>query len=450
MNAYKDLLRRKAKDTMIGKTVIDCHPHKNAKPHQRDCLKMLLEVKRGAAFLDTGLGKTFLQLDWARHIPGDVLIVTPLAVAQQTIREAEKLLGMKVGFSKDGTINHRVTVTNYERLDSFDCSRFQGVVLDESSILKGKNSKTRESLTTSFKDAEFKLCCTATPAPNDYTEIGNHSEFLGIMPAMEMLMRWFVHDSANTADWRLKKHAVKDFWEWVASWAACVSKPSDLGHDNEGYDLPPLITKTHSVESPLERPDGMLFDLPGVSATLLHQSKRKTLDARCKAVAERVNGNDRPWIVWCESNDESAELKRLIPDAVEVKGSDSLERKEERLMAFTDGEARVIVSKPSICGFGMNWQHCRDIAFASISYSYEKFYQAIRRSWRFGQTKKVNVHVFIADSEFQVWKTIERKTSDHNEMKSHMRYAVFDPNKGNLKRVDYNPKSESPLPSFLQ
>jgi len=447
--SYQSLLARKANQVAVGKTVIDCKPHPNAKPHQADCLDMLLSVKRGAAFLDTGLGKTFLQLDWARHIPEEVLIITPLAVAQQTIREAKKLLGMDVGFSSDGEVKKRITVTNYERVHHFDCSRFQGVVLDESSILKGQNSKTRKQLTEAFKDAEFKLCCTATPAPNDYTEIGNHSEFLGIMPQMEMLMRWFVHDSANTADWRLKKHAVKDFWEWVASWAACVSKPSDLGHDDTGYDLPPLRTHTHLSEAPLEKPDGMLFDLPQVSATGLHKSARKTAEERCQKLAEMVNESDEPWIVWCESNNESEMLTKLIPDAVEVKGSDTLAKKEENLLAFTDQKARVIVSKAKICGFGMNWQHCRKIAFCSISYSYERFYQAVRRSWRFGQTKPVDVHVFIADSELGVWRTIEKKTKGHDQMKKEMRHAVFKKGTDLLKKVDYNPKAKSNLPSFL-
>lgn len=443
---YRDLITKKTKEGFIkGSKAIDVKPHHNAKPHQSDCLEMLLDVKRGAAFLDTGLGKTFLQLDWARHIPGDVIIVTPLAVAQQTIREAKKLLGIEIGFSSDGEISNRITVTNYERLHNFDCSRFSGVVLDESSILKGKTSSIRKQLTELFQDTEYKLACTATPAPNDYTEIGNHSEFLGIMSQTEMLMRWFVHDSANTADWRLKGHAIEDFWHWVSSWAACVSKPSDLGHDDTGYDLPPLVTKTHMVKAPLKEADDMLFDIPGVSATELHSSKRETFRDRCKLVADMVNSKQVPWIVWCESNQESEELARLIPDCVEVKGADSLQSKEKKLMDFTDGNARVIVSKPSICGFGMNWQHCRDIAFASISYSYEKFYQAIRRSWRFGQTEQVNVHVVIADSELQVWKSIERKTKDHDLMKSHMKHAVFRKASDPIEKRKYNPTKKAKL-----
>jgi len=448
MSSYLQLLAAK-KESLIEKTSIKAKPHKNAKPHQYDCLVHLLNIGRSAAFLDTGLGKTFLQLDWARHIDGKVLIVAPLAVASQTIKEAKKHLNMDIVYSRDGSVTSDITITNYERIELFDCDQFKGVVLDESSILKGQNSKTKSKLIELFKNTPFRLCCTATPAPNDYTELGNHAEFLGIMNTQEMLTRWFVHDSANTADWRLKKHAVKDFWQWVSSWAACVSKPSDLGHSNEGYDLPPLNTITHVFNSPLESSEGMLFDIATTSATDLHRTKRKTMIERCDAVAELVNTSDKPWIVWCESNDESAYLKKAIPDAVEVKGSDTPDQKEERLNAFTDGKVRVLISKSSICGFGMNWQHCRNIAFASISYSYEKYYQAIRRSWRFGQDQEVYVHVFMSDSEMSVWQTIQDKISKHDEMKHHMKYAVFSKSEERETKVDYNPNMECKMPSWL-
>ena len=414
-------------------------------PFQRQVVEKLLGLGKAAAFLDTGLGKTIVQCEWARHVPGEVLILAPLAVAQQTIREAKKLLGMEIGFSSDGEISNRITVTNYERLHNFNCSRFSGVVLDESSILKSFMGKTKQNLVEQFKSTRYKLACTATPAPNDYMELGNHSEFLGVMASNEMLSRWFINDPSKVGNYRLKGHAIEDFWHWVSSWAACVSKPSDLGYDDTGYDLPPLVTKTHMVKAPLKEAEDMLFDIPGVSATELHSSKRETFKDRCKLVADMVNSKQVPWIVWCESNQESEELARLIPDCVEVKGADSLQSKEKKLMDFTDGNARVIVSKPSICGFGMNWQHCRDIAFASISYSYEKFYQAIRRSWRFGQTEQVNVHVVIADSELQVWKSIERKTKDHDLMKSHMKHAVFRKSSDPIEKRKYNPTKKAKL-----
>lgn len=446
---YHNYLISKKNKVDESVTPIIANAHERAKPHQVDCLEMLLKVGRGAAFLDTGLGKTFLQIDFARHMTGKVLIVAPLGVCHQTIREAKTLLDVDVTYSKDGTASGKNTITNYDRLDNFDASEFECVILDESSILKGQNSKTKKRIVDMFADTPYKLACTATPAPNDYTEIGNHAEFLGIMNTQEMLTRWFLHDSMNTGDWRLKKHAVVDFWEWVASWACCVSKPSDLGHSDEGYDLPTLHTSTRVVDAPLQMADGMLFDLPDVSATSLHAEKRKTIHERCQIVADMVNDDDEPWIVWCESNDESARLSKLIPDAVEVKGGDKSESKERDLLAFSEGRARVIISKPSICGFGMNWQHCRKIAFASISYSYEKFYQAIRRSWRFGQQREVFVFVVLADSELPVWRSIERKSTDHESMKSYMKLAVFKDRDKSVLKVDYNPQHTGILPSWL-
>jgi hypothetical protein len=419
-------------------------------PFQRECCMRALELGRAAMFADTGLGKTLMQCEWARHISGDVLIVAPLAVAQQTIREAAKYLGMEINYSKTGEVVGKYTITNYERLDLFDHSRFAAVVLDESSILKGQTSKTREYLCAVFADTPYKLACTATPAPNDYTELGNHSDFLGVMKQQEMLMRWFVHDSANTADWRLKGHAVKSFWEWVASWAICVSKPSDIGYPNDGYDLPPLRVTTHKVETDTVTAfdQGLLFDITEVSATNLHAKKRQSVHDRVAVVADMVNRSAEPWIVWCESNQESELLSKAIPDAVEVKGSHTAEHKEKSLMEFTDGIKRVIVSKPSICGHGMNWQHCRNMVFASISYSHEQFYQAVRRSWRFGQTKPVNVHVVIADAEIPVWRAIELKSMDHVAMKEHMRWAVWK-NATDHNAVPYNPQHAGKLPDWL-
>jgi superfamily II DNA or RNA helicase len=452
MSNYFDLLARKKDLGFKADPIFPKSISESLFPFQRRCLQYLLQVGRGAAFLDTGLGKTIIQTEWARHIPGDVLIIAPLAVAYQTIEEAEKLIGLPIRYSKDGSVEGKVTITNYERVENFDTSRFAGVVLDESSILKGMNSKTKDMLCNLFAWTPYRLACTATPAPNDYKELGNHSEFLGIMNTNEMLTRWFVHDSANTADWRLKGHAVQSFWEWVASWAACVSRPSDLGYSDDGYNLPPLNIKTHKIETETKTAfdEGLLFDMPEVNATSLHRKRRESLEDRCDFVAGLVNSNDRPWIVWCESNDESEMLARMIPDAVEVRGSNTPDQKEERLMAFTHGKARVIVSKSSICGFGMNWQHCNDIAFASISYSYEQFYQAVRRSWRFGQKKPVNVHVVITDAEIQVWRTIERKSTDHDTMKEHMKHAIFSNAKTSEVKVDYNPQTQGSLPEWMR
>jgi len=453
MDNYFDLLKRKKQSDFERRSLVG-NVHESLFPFQRDCVEMLMKVGRGAAFLDTGLGKTIIQCEWARHVPGEVLFVAPLAVAQQTIKEAKKHLGMTIDYSKDGTVKGQFTITNYERVENFDCERFEGVVLDESSILKGQNSKTKAMLCSRFSGATYKLAATATPAPNDYTELGNHAEFLGIMNTQEMLTRWFIHDSANTGDWRLKGHAVKPFWQWVSSWAACVSKPSDLGYSNEGYDLPPINMKTHTIETDLldTEEEGMLFDtgkFGSVSSAELGRWKRHSAIERAQLVADMVNGNDETWIVWCESNQESELLSKLIPDAVEVKGADSIDKKERDLIAFSEGRARVIISKPKICGFGMNWQHCHNIIFASISYSYEKFYQAVRRSYRFGQEKEVNVHVFIADAELSVWRAVESKATDHSAMKDHMKYAVFAKGESSAVKIDYNPTYKARLPSWL-
>lgn len=451
MSSYFDLLASKKEHVLSDSRVAPDSISDALFPFQRDCVEMALNIGRAAMFLDTGLGKTIVQCEWARHVPGEVLIVAPLAVAYQTVNEAKRLLDMIINYSKDGSVSERITITNYERVENFDTDRFTGVVLDESSILKGVNSKTKEMLCERFKQTPFRLACTATPAPNDYKELGNHAEFLGVMNTMEMLTRWFIHDSANTADWRLKRHAIKDFWEWVASWAACVSKPSDLGYSNAGYDLPPLNIRTHKIETETKTAfdQGLLFDMPDVNATSLHRKKRESLDDRVAYVAGLVNHSKEPWIVWCESNDESDALANAIPDAVEVKGSNTPDKKEERIIAFTNGEARVIVSKPSICGFGMNWQHCRNIAFVSISYSYEQFYQAVRRSWRFGQSKPVYVHVVIADAEIPVWRTIERKATDHDHMRGHMRHAVFKRGIKSEVKIDYNPNIQVSMPTFI-
>lgn len=420
-------------------------------PFQRQVVARLLEMGRAAAFLDTGLGKTIIQCEWANHIPGDVLIIAPLAVGPQTVTEAKKLLGLDLHFSRDGCTNgSKITVTNYERLHLFDTSQFAGVVLDESSILKSFMGKTKQNLCDWFSETPYRLACTATPAPNDHMELGNHSQFLGVMPSTEMLARWFINDPSQVGAYRLKGHAVKDFWQWVGSWSCCVSMPSDLGFSDHGYKLPELSIDTHVVESPLVAgSEGMLFDVPSVSATDLHATKRLTIRERCQRVASMVNDSSEPWLVWCESNAESAMLSELIGDAVEVKGSDTIENKESRLNAFTTGNARVLVSKPSICGFGMNWQHCRNIAFASISYSYESFYQAVRRCWRFGQKREVNVHVCIADAELPVWRAIERKALDHDDMKRHMRENIGVSVKSDIK-LDYNPTKIATLPAWLK
>jgi DNA modification methylase len=326
----------------------------------------------------------------------------------------------------------RIAITNYEKLDHFDVSVFGGVVLDESSILKNFTGTTRRKLTAAFRDTPYRLCCTATPSPNDYTELGQHADFLGVCTPAQMLATFFINDTFNTGDWRLKRHAESEFWRWVASWAACISKPSDIGFSDDGYVLPPLNMHTVvvDVDETAEKPDDELFRVATLSATTMHKEMRLTSRARAEAVAKRVNASAAPWIVWCNTNDEADHLAELIPDAVEVRGSDSQADKEHKLDAFTDGDARVIITKPSIAGMGLNWQHCCNVAFVGLSYSFEDFYQALRRSYRFGQKYPVNAYVVQASTEGAIHKAVEEKITAHARMQEQMKQAAAHLRKG--------------------
>lgn len=431
------LERKRIKAREFGIEPKDIHPE--LFDFQRKATEFAIRKGRAALFLDTGLGKTICQLEWARQIPGDVLILAPVAVAPQTVREAKEHLGMDVHHSRDGSVRSKVTITNYERLHLFDAQQFAGVVLDESSILKSFSGKTKQQLCQTFSQTPYRLACTATPAPNDYMELGNHAEFLGIMPQGQMLARWFINDTANTGDWRLKGHAVESFWEWVATWAVCASKPSDLGGDDTRYILPPLTQRVHVVQ--VERPPnietGFLFGHAELSATNIHADKRATLEDRVAKAVELSQTGDH-CLIWCESNAESEALAKAIPGAVEVVGSDDADKKaeaaewfcgykcicktEECVCGFKSG-GRTLISKSSIFGFGLNFQHCNHVIFSSLSYSYESFYQAIRRTWRFGQKRPVHVDAIIADSEQGVWRTVKEKMDNHELMKSAMRAA---------------------------
>ena len=424
--------------------------------YQRDVLDFLLRCGRGAAFLDTGLGKTITQLEWSRivheHTNKPVLILTPLAVAAQTAREAEKF-GIDAAVVRDQSgIKNRINITNYDRLENFDLTEFAGVVLDESSILKNFTGKTRNALVNAFANTPYRLACTATPSPNDHTELGNHSEFLGVLNHGDMLPRWFINDTMNTGDWRLKGHAVKPFWDWVASWSRCVSRPSDLGYSDFGFELPDLNIHRHVIEFESQaETQGQLFASPELSATGIHAVKRESVEARAQKVAEMVNGNDESWLIWCDTDDEADYLTRLIPGAVEVRGSHKPEQKEERLLGFADGKIRVLVTKPKIAGFGMNWQHCANMAFVGLSYSYEAFYQAVRRCWRFGQTRDVNAHLVMTHAEAAIWRNVSGKADSHDAMKAEMR-AAMQRNAGVKvdQRKTYQPKTASNLPDWLR
>ena len=425
-------------------------------PHQRAAVEFACQKGRSASFLDTGLGKSGVEAvfaDQARRETGKPsLILTPLAVARQMQRECEAF-GVEARVIREAVDQWSgVNIANYERLSKLDISRFGAIVLDESSILKSFTGPTKRGLCEAFASTPYRLAATATPAPNDHMELGNHSEFLGYLGSMEMLCRWFVNDTSTASqDWRLKGHAETDFWSWVASWARAASKPSDLGGDDAPYDLPPLRYDLHMVNSdPLAAVgDGLLFRIADQSATSIHKEKRLTLAERIARASEIANAETGPVIVWCETNDESAALAKAIPDAVEVHGGMTLEAKEAALDAFTFGERRVIVSKPKLAGHGLNWQHASTVVFASISHSYEQHYQAVRRSWRFGQKSPVTCHVVISDTELPIWQNVKRKADAHDRMKRAMAKAMV----GAQRRADrlvYTRPEAVTLPKFLR
>jgi len=321
------------------------------------------------------------------------------------------------------------------------------VVLDESSILKNRDGKTRAAIIAKFRDTEYKLSCTATPSPNDHMELGNQAEFIGIMTATEMLAMFFTHDGGDTSKWRLKGHGRTKFWEWLATWAVTIQRPSDIGHSDEGYDLPPYELHEHIVPDD-DVPEGQLFGEIALTLNDRRAAKRRTLQARVDKIAELVNASDEEWLIWCHLNDEQAALKAAIPDAVSVAGSDSIDAKEGGMMGFSAGDHRVLISKPSICGFGMNWQHCRNVAFVGLDDSFEQQYQAIRRCWRFGQAREVHVHYVTAESLGAIKKNVERKERQMAEMQEgmvkHMREMMKKEIKGTvMERSEYKRQTET-------
>jgi len=422
-------------------------------PFQADIVRWALRRGRAAIFADCGMGKTPMQLAWADQIPGKVLILAPLAVAQQTVREGRKF-GIDLEYSRT-PCDARITITNYEMLDHFDPKEYTGIVLDESSILKSYDGKFRKQIIDWFVDTPFKLACTATPAPNDHMELGNHAEFLGVLTRTEMLSTFFVHDGGDTSKWRLKGHAERDFWRWMCSWAVMIRKPSDLGYEDDKFVLPPMEMHSHIVET-LSTPEGALFALEATTLQERQSARKITTEERCRAVADLVAQRpDDPWLIWCNLNDESQTVTKMIPGAVEVTGSDSTETKEERMLGFQSGKYQILVSKPSICGFGMNFQGCSNVAFLGLSDSYEQFYQAVRRCWRFGQSKTVHCHIVTSDTEGAVVENINRKERDAERMAEEMVYHMRDMNsqeiRGSVRTdIEYNPCVEMILPPWME
>ena len=385
---------------------------------------------RAAIFADCGLGKTPMGLVWASNVARKtsrpVLYLTPLAVASQTVREAEKF-GIEAVHSKDGSSAGHIVVANYERLHYFNPADFSGVVCDESSILKSFAGQRRGEITAFMRKMPYRLLQTATAAPNDYIELGTSSEALGYMGHMDMLNRFFKNDLNNSAQgrmrgevikWRLKGHAELPFWRWVCSWARAIRRPSDLGFDDTSFTLPPLHEVEHLVEAK-ELADGMLFALPAVGLAEQREERRRTVAERCAMVAELVNKTGQPALVWCHLNDEGDELQRVIPDAVQVSGSDSDERKEDRLEAFAEGRARVLITKPKIGAWGLNFQHCNHVTFFP-SHSFEQYYQAVRRCWRFGQKRPVRVDIVTTEGELGVMSNLQRKAEQADAMFSRL------------------------------
>lgn len=436
---------------------IEHEPHASLFDFQRDIVRWACRKGRCAIFADTGLGKSRMEADWAGAVArkGRVIALTPLAVAEQWVREAAKV-DVVARYMREDDGETPIVVTNYDILDHFDLSRFAGVVLDESSILKSFTGATRNALIDSCQQVPYRLAATATPSPNDYSELGNHSEFLGIQTRVEMLAEYFCHDGGETSVWRLKGHAMHPFWRWVCSWAAIVRMPSDLGYDDTAYRLPPLTWTEHIVRIDHGKwhQEGMLFAPSAMGIADVRVTRRATRDARVEEAA-KLAALPGPCLIWGELNQETEDAVAAIPGAVEIQGSDSPEEKAKNLLGFADGSIRVLVTKPKIAGFGLNWQHCNRIVFLGASHSYESTYQAIRRCWRFGQKNPVEVHVIRAENEGSVVANYRRKEADAmgmwNETRPYIRDAVRSIGTATQRTWnDYNPSKDMEIPTWLR
>lgn len=397
---------------------------------QRDIVRWACWRGKAAVFALTGMGKGPIQLEWLRLVcdrtKSNGLVLAPLAVAQQFQREAKKFHIPVTLCRSQADVKPGINITNYERMDLFDLESFAGVALDESSCIKDWASKTTAALTERLRNTPYKLCSTATPSPNDHAELGTHAELLDVMRRDAMLAMFFEHDGGETSKWKLKGHGKKPFWKFVASWAVCLNKPSDLGYDDSDFILPPLLTREHvvSVDHSVNT-DGMLFRCPDLSATGLHKELRLTTEARAAKVAELVHAQpDVPWIIWCGTNYEADAVRRVLPRVVEIRGSDSQEAKENSILHFLDSPDDWLSSKCSIFGYGLNLQHCRNMVFMGIGYSFEQYFQGVRRCWRFGQTEPVNAHIVIAETEGAVLSSIRRKESQYEELQREMNEAM--------------------------
>lgn len=443
MNDYDQFVRSKRRlEVATGHQPSELNEH--LFDFQHAIVSWAVRRGRAAIFADTGLGKTLMQLAWAdevaSHTGGMVLVLAPLAVSEQTIEQGSTF-GIEVKRVPNGETPNQpgVWITNYERMDAIDFDSLHGLVLDESSILKAHDGKTRTRLINAAQSIPYRLSCTATPSPNDFDELGNQCEFLGVMTRTEMLATYFVNDTGDTGTWRLKGWGASRFWEWMGSWAVVLRNPSDIGFDGSKYNLPEPQYFEHVVE--LESQGFDLFARPAQTMLERRKAQRDSLEARCKALADVVNADtNEPWLIWCHLNDEAEMVRGLIAGSVNVQGSDSPEEKTKNLLGFAHGDIRVLISKPKIAGFGMNWQHCARMAFVGMDDSFEKFYQAVRRCYRFGQKRNVQIHIFSAETEGQILANIKRKEKQHHElshnMVEHMRDIMNQELQGTVNIVD--------------
>lgn len=469
MNApYVEFLEAKAKlDPPTGLKRVPKLPS-TLKPFQKALTSWALRRGRAALFEGTGLGKTLQQLAWARavanHTKGKILILTPLAVAEQTVAEAAKFGINSVSYARDmASVSSDIVVSNYERFEKFKIADFAGIVLDESGIIKSADGATRTLLTESCRSIPWKLCCTATPAPNDYAELGQHSEFLNVMSAKEMLSMFFVHDGSIRANdntqgadgWRLKKHAETDFWRWLASWCAMVRHPVDLGFDDPDYDLPPINMHETIVSTEYKPIAGQLFPFAASSLSERIAVRRDTAADRVLAATKIVMAEpDESWLIWCNLNSEADAIEAALPKSLQVAGRHPVDVKVSRLLGFKTGHPPILVSKPSLAGHGMNWQHCARMVFVGLTDSFEQIYQAVRRCWRFGQTRPVEVHFVVSELEGNVVANIRRKEMAFDAMLDKMSVHMMDLMKEQIignrrKQSPYLPTKKMELPKWM-
>lgn len=455
---YKEFLHSKEIESInSGIHVDESELNPELFPYQKDIVLFSLRKGRSAVFSDCGTGKTLMQLDFARivceHTGCRALIIAPLSVVGQTKQEGEKF-GIESTVVRDqNQVKPGINITNYDIIDHFDPDAFDCVVLDESSILKSFSSSTRTQLIDMFVHTPYKLCCTATPAPNDTVELANTVEFLGVMSRTELLSTYFIHDSGDTSKWRLKGHGESKFWEFMATIAVCVRNPADLGYSAEGYDLPKLNLIKHIVES--KPKDYQLVAHRAETLSERREARKESMLDRVDVASQLVKSNpDESWLAWCDYNIESSSLHHAIEGSVEIVGSDSPDVKAETALSFANGNIHVLVSKPSIYGFGMNFQTCHNMIFCGISDSYEQFYQAIRRCWRYGQEHDVDVHIIISEAELNVLENIERKQALMDEMQNRMISLMRDVTMSEIKHTtrittDYKPKVKMEMPKWM-